>query len=61
MRSSDVHRQREEVDVAQAARDRCAKDHRVALADDDGTGGLALAILPVSKEISLPAISTETV
>ena len=36
----DVHRQREEVDVAEAARDRGAEDHRVALADDDCAGGL---------------------
>ena len=36
----DVHRQREEVDVAQAARDGGREDHRVALADDDGAGGL---------------------
>src|SRR4029077_2012159 len=36
----DVDRQREEVHVAQAARDRRAKDHRVALADDYRSGGL---------------------
>ena len=36
----DVHRQREEVDVAQTARDRGTQNHRVALADDDRTGGL---------------------
>ena len=36
----DVHRQREEVDVAEVARSRCAQNHCVALADDDGAGGL---------------------
>ena len=36
----DVHRQREEVDVAQAPRDGGREDHRVALADDDCAGGL---------------------
>jgi hypothetical protein len=36
----DVHRQREEVDVAQVACDRGTEDHRVALADDDCAGGL---------------------
>ena len=36
----DVHRQREEVDIAQIADGRGAEDHRVALADDDRAGGL---------------------
>ena len=36
----DVDGQREEVDVAEVARGRGAEDHRVALADDDGAGGL---------------------
>ena len=36
----DVHRQREEVDVAQGAGDGCREHHRVALADDHCAGGL---------------------
>ena len=36
----DVHRQREEVDVALTAGGGGREDHRVALADDYGTGGL---------------------
>ena len=36
----DVHGQREEVDVAQAAGGGGREDHRVALADDDCAGGL---------------------
>ena len=36
----DVHRQREEVDVAQAARDGGREDHRVALTDYYRAGGL---------------------
>ena len=36
----DVHRQREEVDVAQRAGDGCREHHRVALADDHCAGGL---------------------
>ena len=36
----DVHRQREEVDIAEVARGRCAQNHGVALTDDDGAGGL---------------------
>ncbi len=36
----DIHRQREEIDVAEAACHRGTEDHRVSLADDDGAGGL---------------------
>src|SRR3712207_8974339 len=36
----DVHRQREEVDVAQVADGRGVEDDRVALTDDDRAGGL---------------------
>ena len=36
----DVDRQREEIDVAEATGGRGGEDHRVALADDYGTGGL---------------------
>ena len=36
----DVHRQREEVDVAHGSGDGGRKDHRVALADDHCAGGL---------------------
>src|SRR4051812_19203594 len=36
----DIHRQGEEVHVAEVADGRGAEDHRVALADDDSAGGL---------------------
>ena len=55
----DVDRQREEIDVAEATGDRGASTivspWRTTTAPE-----ACLAILPVSNEISLPAISTET-
>jgi hypothetical protein len=56
----DVHRQREEVDVAQIADGRGAEDHRVALADDDRAGGLLGHLAGLERD-RLTAISTETV
>ena len=57
----DVHRQREEVDVAQVADGGGAEDHRVALADDDGAGGLLGHLAGLEGDLAYPAISTETV
>ena len=55
----DVHRQRQEVDVAQVARGRGAEHHRVA-ARTTTAPEACLARRPVSNEISLPPIAVET-
>ena len=55
----DIHRQREEVDVAQVARGGGGEDDGVARRDETAPEA-CLAILPVSKAISVPPISTET-
>ena len=56
----DVHRQREEVDVAQVAGGRGAEHHRCRPALTTTAPEACLAMRPVSNEISVPPISTET-
>ena len=48
----DIHRQREEVDVAEVADGRGAEDHRVALADDDRAGGLPGHLAGLERDLA---------
>ena len=56
----DIHRQREEVDVAEVARGRGGRGPRVSPWRTTTAPEACLASLPVSNEISVPPISTET-
>ena len=47
----DIHRQREEVDFAQAAARCGGEDHGVALADDDGTRGLLCDLPRLERDL----------